>query len=404
MSRFFRSFICFISIFVILTFSCIGASALKTFTSGTTYSDINTYFNAGCPRLIIKFNNPHTYYDISSSAVYDFNTIIYILPNYYKIENGTYYARSFTGTPSSNVWQRSYYGTSLFSSNQLYCDTSGQVLDSMYTALRLIPHGTFSGVSTFDFECFCYVGYSNDSGYYPNWRLAGAHVSGNRLNPINNSYPIRVDEFSNSSSYSPTLCGFYGYSYSGTSFLLPLQESYYFHGTSEVSFDTVDGYTFDDDDFHSEDECGSSNCCQCDCGYYTEELKEELIDYFDTHFVTQEMFNSFVQTYYGDSTNNYYQNNQSNIYNDYSIIQSQESNTEFSSDIGQYKDEQSELFSDIDGYASQLDGFQSQLTISPEVSQAAGMIGNVFEQFPVSVIVALGFCLVMLVVVKVLGR
>lgn len=401
MKKFVKVLLVFITVFIVLLYGSVSGVALKVFDSGTQLSYLNEYYLNGCPRLTIHFSTPHLFTDTYNNSVYDFDTIIYILPNFYHVENNIAYYTCHRVDPTNSNYHTASYGSSLHSSDYQWCDTSGTVLDSMISALYFTPSGLDSSVTGSDFQVLAYVGYTSSGQYY---RSAGTHPSGMRLNSINNLYPIRADSLINS-SYSPSFVSSYGYIRSGTkNFELPLQESYYFHGTDSISFETNSGYTFEDDDFVTSDECGCQNCCECDCGYYTEELKEELIEYFDQNFITQEMFNSFVSNYFGDTTNNYYQDNQSNIYNDYSIIQSQQDNTEFSSNIGNINDNQGTLYSEIHEYADSIESFNNQLTISPEVSEAIGMVNSVFSAFPLPVIAALVFCLVMLVVVKILGR
>lgn len=146
---------------------------------------------------------------------------------------------------------------------------------------------------------------------------------------------------------------------------------------------------------NSGDECGCHNCCDCQCGYYTEELKQDLIDYFNTNMVTKQMFQQFVESQYGSAEN---------FNNDYSELSSLQDDTSYQSQHDENQSKQDEMFSELGSYVDRLDEFESQLTVSPEVSQSALIFNSLFEHFPPAIIVALVFVLVMIVVVKILGR
>ena len=206
--------------------------------------------------------------------------------------------------------------------------------------------------------------------------------------------------------------------------------------------------------------CGD-NVCDCDCGFYIDELKQDLIDYFDSHYVTQSMFlqymgslQSLASSYSALASNYSLQaNNYSSLAGGYSSLA--RSYSELASEVGgnaslleeqnslaavqnsmassKYAAEQSsqaaeqsqlddiangttspdsdisggvaELSSKFDIYFNQIESFQSNLqTVPAEVSQAGAMVTSITQKLPTSIIVAITFMLIVFVVVKVLGR
>lgn len=207
--------------------------------------------------------------------------------------------------------------------------------------------------------------------------------------------------------------------------------------------------------------CDGNNVCDCDCGFYIDELKQDLIDYFDSHYVTQSMFlqymgslQSLASSYSALASNYSLQaNNYSSLAGGYSSLA--RSYSELASEVGgnaslleeqnslaavqnsmassKYAAEQSsqaaeqsqlddiangttspdsdisggvaELSSKFDIYFNQIESFQSNLqTVPAEVSQAGAMVTSITQKLPASIIVAINFMLIVFVVVKVLGR
>lgn len=207
--------------------------------------------------------------------------------------------------------------------------------------------------------------------------------------------------------------------------------------------------------------CDGNNVCDCDCGFYTEQLKEDLIDYFDTNMVTKSMFLQYMGSLsslaesYSIQANNYslQANNYSSLAGGYSslarsyselatdlsgnqsLLEAQNSmvaeqnsidNSRYAAEQSSRNAEQStmddiasgtttpdsdisggveELSSKFDIYFNQIESFQAGLqTVPEEVSQAGVMVTNITNKLPNSIKVAIIFVLLVLVVVKVLGR
>lgn len=200
--------------------------------------------------------------------------------------------------------------------------------------------------------------------------------------------------------------------------------------------------------------CDGNNVCDCDCGFYTEQLKEDLIDYFDSNMVTRSMFLQYMGSLsslaesYSIQANNYsslasgysalarsyselateLSGNQSLQEAQNSMIAEQNSidNSRYNAEQSSRNAEQSnldniasgttnpdsqisggvaELSSKFDIYFNQIESFQAGLqTVPEEVSQAGVMVTNITNKLPNSIKVAIIFVLLVLVVVKVLGR
>lgn len=373
-----------LSLIIIISVFSVPVSALHT-VSGQNYSTLLTYRQNGCPTIQINYSQPFSIFTDESpnDGVYDINCIFFILPGYYYNYGGRRYytTREVSG---QTMHASDIDVVSMFNSNEITCDSiSGTSLDSMFTYLTFtIPIDSLP-VAHVEF-LVCY-GYYNHGGT-DQFIITDSSCSLSQENVLNLPYD---QSYSAEFVVNPQ-----GYQVANRAYL-NLGPSYKIaHNISDIDF--TGEVTFDNDISSGDgDECGCSNCCDCDCGYYTEQLQQNLIDYFDQNFITQEMFETYMEE-------NVINNNTVN--NDYTIINSMMSDTSFSADIESFAGDQDALFSDLNGYGSQLDNFENQLTISPEVSQAAGILNGAFNALPGSVIGALVFVLVMLVVVKLIGR
>lgn len=375
--RFFLSLI--LSLVIIISVFSIPVSALHTL-SGENYSTLLAYRQNGCPTIQINYSQPFSIYTDAypNEGVYDVNCIFIVCPGYYYTIGGYRYYTTHS-VSGQTMHEADFDIVSLFNSNEITCDyDSGTSLDSMFTYLTFTLPSNALPVA--HLELLIGYGYYNNGGSFAVDDVSCSLIQENVLN-----LPY-------SESPSQFLINAQGYQVANRAYI-NLGPSYKIaHNISDI--DVSEGISSDISSGDG-DECGCSNCCDCDCGYYTEQLQQNLIDYFDQNYITQEMFETYMEE-------NVINNNTVN--NDYTIINSMVSDTSFSADIESFVGDQDALFSDLNGYGSQLDNFESQLTISPEVSQAAGFLSGAFGSLPPSLIGALVFVLVMLVVVKILGR
>lgn len=380
--RFFLSLI--FSLVILISVFSLPVSALHTL-SGTSYANLMRYrSDNGCPILTIHYSEPWSYYcdDGSNYGIYDVNCIVLILPgHYYSYLGGRYY--TISSSVSNQTMHTADYGlVSLFNNNSITEDEdSGVALDSMFTYLTFGFDSSPGTISAFEIG-IAYGYYSNNGGSFVVYPESASITTVNTLS-LPYSYTYEEGTFIHPRGY---------YQSANNRCYINLCDSYKIaHDISSIDFE---GEVDFDNDVGSGNGC-NCNCtmvCDCDCGYYTDELYDQLTEYFETNMVTVDMFEEYINNSY------------TSINNDYTIIQSMVSDTSFSADIESYVGDQDALFSDLNGYGSQLDNFESQLTISPEVSQAAGFLSGAFGSLPPSLIGALVFVLVMLVVVKILGR
>lgn len=371
-----------------------GSSSNRSF----YYSDILTnYSNRG--RLEISFSEPIA----NESPVFDFNHITYFLPNAIEGAGNDTYNPRFGYTPLGyQPYMHTYYPVcQLFTSNQILVTGSNLTqLDCKFVFLRF-PYKSPNTASTLT-NIPNYEWVANNPSYpdYPTfYRVFRSYMDSNTPNPMCYDSTPSLNVYRTISHSGPVFpyrsSSFSGYCYSDdTATYVCLGPAYQFANVSDISFVAPSGESedFDDSEFDNECDCHCKNCCDCNCGFYTEQLKEELIDYFETNMVTREMFEEYINT-----TNNYYESQEEEI-------SSIKDNTEFSSQVDDYYDNADNMFSDINNALDGLDDFESHLTLGSEIQGAGTIINSMFSNFPPSIIVAMVFVLVMLVVVKIIGR
>lgn len=409
-------FIIFSVVLSILFWCPVKSSALNTVPNGSPSHYNYDYWLTECSnkkisRIEIRYSEPF------SMLGYDVNYMMILLPNSMTWTDSNHNSVSGGAWPyilnrsSSSNQNKDFYNpvVQLFSSNDLFVDyATGNALDSSLAILRLNNiTNNWSGYS--DGQSIT-GGAQLNNGNMNFWVLYGYQPSDNsNFNTLTGSLLYSGRSTSSTQIYrtSAYKIPFYGYEQfdllrmtcwlrsDGLYFVLG--NSYQvFHNVDSINFVSGNGDdSFDSSGVQEDCECNCQNCCQCDCGYYTEELKEELVSYFETNMVTREMFEEFVEN--NTYVQNYYESQQEEI-------SSLKDNTEFSSEVDAYNDSADNMFSDINNALDGLDDFESHLTLGSEIQGAGTIINSMFSNFPPSIIVAMVFVLVMLVVVKIIGR
>lgn len=427
-------FFAFVSIIsVTLSAFCIGGNAtvIRQYHFPSTFQ---SYLNERFYKLYVS-SNTYTNYGFQTSSgrelpLTSFNGYLIVFPKYvYLFSDGSFatsdYPSAYSGNGVTRLNFSDVFEVQLFSSNNA---TFINNTDQYYITVRIIPLISFSQEECESSNiCFCCMRIFaehttvNDVDVFEYYSISddGVHPNGNTYNafsnsvytsysgPVNESY-INGPSWVTSAPYSIFNLPFsYGHfaktaaGIGGTTSWNPKRSCLaYCPGGWLDSFYSVcfpsyylNGLEYNEGSSGIDDSGvdTSSEGCNCDAQF------EALRSYLNTNMVTKEEFQALVDML-DDSGN-------ANLNNDYTEISSIMDDTAYNTEQSEVNDSIESLSSKFDTYFSQLDSFQSDLqTVPAEVSQAGALVSNITGRLPSSIIIAITFCLIVFVVVKVLGR